>query len=42
LQNYYPEGETEQDLIKKIKVVVFYPVGNTLKTVDISTIFENT
>lgn len=42
LQNYYPSSTEQEDLIKKIKVTVFYPVGNTIKNIDISTILQNT
>lgn len=41
LENYYPEDVAQEDLIKKIKVTVIYPIGNTTKTVDISTLITN-
>lgn len=42
LMNYYPSSTETEDLVKKIKVVVFYPIGNTQKTIDISRVFKNT
>ena len=33
---------SQQDLAKKIKVTVIYPVGNKEKEIDISTVIENT
>lgn len=45
LKNCYPENieeEKKEDLIKKIKVVVYYPVGNKEKNIDISMIIQNT
>ncbi len=41
LENYYPEGVTQEDLVKKIKVTVIYPTGNITKTIDISTLIIN-
>ena len=32
----------QQNLVKKIKVTVIYPVGNEEKAIDISTVIENT
>lgn len=42
LQNYYPSSTEQEDLIKKIKVTVFYPVGNMIENIDISTVLQNT
>lgn len=42
LENYYPEDVVnKEDLVKKIKVTVIYPIGNTTKTIDISTLIKN-
>ena len=41
LMNYSPEGETEKDLVKRVKVTVIYPVANTTKTINISTVLQN-
>ena len=40
---YFPEGvekKDENDLVKKIKVTVTYPVGNNTKKVEISTVLQ--
>ena len=43
VKNYYPQEDTEQqDLIKIIKVRVFYPYGNKVKDINISTVKQNT
>ncbi len=36
------KSDAQQDLAKKIKVTVIYPVGNKEKEIDISTVMENT
>ena len=44
LENYYPEDVDvidREDLVKKIKVTVIYPTGNTTKTIDICTLIKN-
>ena len=41
LENYYSEGVSQEDLVKKLKVTVIYPTGNTTKTIDISTLIIN-
>ena len=41
---YYPDGEenTEDiDFVKRVKVNVTYPVGNSTKSIDISTVLQN-
>lgn len=42
LKNYYPSDTEQEDLIKEINVLVIYPVGNTLKNINISTVLKNT
>lgn len=42
LENYYPQDATEiEDLVKKLKVKVTYPIGNITKSIDISTLIKN-
>lgn len=44
LKNYYPSDTTEtekEDVIKIVKVTVFYSVGSEKKAVDISTVLQN-
>lgn len=44
LKNYYPTDVTEAekvDVIKLVKVTVFYSVGSEKKTVNISTVLQN-
>ena len=41
---YYPTGvepTNENDYVKKVKVKVTYPSGNSTKSIDISTILQN-
>lgn len=45
VENYYPtdvEVEDREDLIKKVKVTVTYPIGKKTKSIDISTVRTNT
>lgn len=45
VENYYPEEVSEEDredLVKKIKVIVTYPIGNKTKSIDISTLRSKT
>lgn len=43
IKNYYPEdSEENQDLIKIVKVRVFYPYGNKIKDVNIGISKQNT
>ena len=42
IENYYPQNTTEiEDLVKKLKVTVTYPIGNITKSIDISSLFKN-
>lgn len=48
VNNYFPEGteqsemeNVENDLVKKIKVTVTYPIGNITKSIDISTLIKS-
>lgn len=41
IKNYYPSESETEDLIKQIRVRVYYPYGNKLKNVEINTIAEN-
>ena len=41
---YFPENEENTDTegyVKQVKVIVTYPVGNTTKSINISTIIQN-
>ena len=42
IKNYYPTEDNTQDLIKQIKVRVFYVTGNDVKDIDIGTTVQNT
>ena len=42
--NHFPEGEENTDgtgYVKQVKVIVTYPVGNTTKNINISTVVKN-
>lgn len=41
IKNYYPSSDENEDLIKQIKVRVFYPYGNIIKNVDIGMVKQN-
>ena len=41
---YFPESETNPStdgLIKQVKAIVTYPIGNTTKSINISTVLQN-
>ncbi len=42
IKNYYPSDTDTQDLIKQVKVRVFYISGDTVKDIDIGMIVQNT
>ncbi len=42
---YFPESETNPStdgLVKQVKTIVTYPIGNTTKSINISTVLKNT
>lgn len=41
IKNYYPTETENEDLVKLVKVRVFYPVGDKIKDIDISTVVQN-
>ena len=44
VSNYYPadiEVQDQNDLVKQITVEVMYPVGNSTKSINISTVLQN-
>lgn len=42
IKNYYPTEDNTEDLIKQVKVRVFYPYDNKMKDIDISIVIQNT
>ena len=42
IKNYYPTEDNTQDLIKQVKVRVFYISGDTVKDIDIGMVVQNT
>ena len=41
VKNYYPDETQNLDLIKQVKVRVFYPVGGKVKNIDIGMVVQN-
>lgn len=41
IKNYYPSDTENQDLIKQVKVRVFYLIGDKLKDIDIGMVVQN-
>lgn len=41
VKNYYPDETQNLDLIKQVKVRVFYPVGDKVKNIDIGMVVQN-
>lgn len=42
IKNYYPTEDDTEDLIKQVKVRVFYPHDNKVKDIDVSIVIQNT